>query len=380
VSVFMMHVETVSREDYLSFIEKQELGNFLQYPSWAEVKTEWRNDLLGWFNEHKEMVGCGLVLYRKLPGLNKYLAYIPRGPIIDWRTKDIQQWFEPLFEYLRGQNVFSVKMDPPVVRARWKTPTIKQYLKEVREHNLKEKTLWDVGPDEVDPHVEYLQQALSDMGWKKKGGDGDGFSAVQPQFVFRLPLKGRSLDDVFAGFHTNWRRNVRKAEKQGVEVTVGGAEDLQEFYDLLKVTAERDKFMVRNFAYFQRMYQALKKEDPNRIKLYMARYEGELLASTLAIHSNDHTWYLYGASSNEKREKMPNHAIQWRMIQDAHALGAHTYDFRGISHTLDESSPLFGLLRFKLGFGGEACEMIGEWDYPLQPLLHWAFEMYMKKR
>ncbi|SGO99790.1 Uncharacterized protein involved in methicillin resistance [Mycobacterium tuberculosis] len=68
------------------------------------------------------------------------------------------------------------------------------------------------------------------------------------------------------------------------------------------------------------------------------------------------------------------------MIQDAHELGAHTYDFRGISDALDESEPLYGLLRFKLGFGGEACELIGEWDYPLQPILHWAFDMYMKKR
>lgn len=375
----MVQVEVVSREDYLSFIKTQSLGNFMQYPSWGDLKTEWKNDLLGWFDAEGRMVGCALVLYRKLPGMNKYLAYIPRGPVIDWTTKELKEMFEPLFDYLRQKNVFSVKMEPPVTRAKWKTPTIKKFLKEIRQHNLKGKTLRDVGPDELDGHAEYIQQELNAMGWRRKESEG-GFSAIQPQYVFRLPLKDRSLDDIFAGFHTNWRRNVRKSEKQGVEVSEGEEKDLKEFYDLLKVTAERDQFAVRGFSYFERMYKELKKEDPNRIRLYMAKYEGKLLASTIATYSNGHTWYLYGASGNEMREKMPNHAIQWKMIQDAHAMGAHTYDFRGISHTLDESNPLYGLLRFKLGFGGEACELIGEWDYPLQPLLHWAFDMYMKKR
>lgn len=121
-------------------------------------------------------------------------------------------------------------------------------------------------------------------------------------------------------------------------------------------------------------------EAADRIALYLAEDQEELLAATLAVHSNDHSWYLYGASSNEKREKVPNHAIQWRMIQDAYQLKAHTYDFRGISPTLDESDPLFGLLRFKLGFGGEACEMISAWDYSLQPLLYRAFQLYLKGR
>ncbi|SFS99023.1 lipid II:glycine glycyltransferase FemX [Marininema halotolerans] len=375
----MMHVEVVSSQDYHSFIEGKRLGNFMQYPSWAQVKTEWQHDLLGWFDEEQNMVGCGLVLYRKLPGLNKYLAYIPRGPVIDWDSKQLSDWFEPLFECLRRKNVFSIKMEPPVVRAKWQTPTIKNYLKEIREHSLKGKRLKDLGPDEVDGQAEFVQQELTAMGWKSGEGDG-GFSAIQPQYVFRLPLEDRSLDEVFAGFHTTWRRNVRKSEKQGVVVTEGSEADLKAFYDLLNVTATRDQFTVRSYSYFETMFRAMKKEDPNRIRLYLAKYEDRLLAATIATQTNGHVWYLYGASDNEMREKMPNHAIQWKMIQDAHAMGAHTYDFRGISDTLDEEDHLYGLLRFKLGFGGEACQLIGEWDYPLQPLLHWAFDMYMKKR
>jgi lipid II:glycine glycyltransferase (peptidoglycan interpeptide bridge formation enzyme) len=375
----MLKVKLISKAEYLPFIKQQALGNFMQYPSWAEVKTEWGHDLLGWFSQDNQLVGCALVLYRKTPYLNRYLAYIPRGPIIDWDSRDLKQWFLPLFSYLKGKKVFSVKMDPPVLQAKWGTAGIKTYLEVIRDQGLKGKQLRDLPPDANFAGATQVQGQLNSVGWQKKPGDA-GFSAVQPEYVYRLPLEGRSLDEVFAGFHTNWRRNVRKAERLGVKVRVGEEKDLPAFYELLKVTSDRDDFRVRNFSYFETMYKALQAEDPNRIRLYLAEDEEDLLAATLAVNSNSHTWYLYGASSNEKREKAPNHAIQWLMIQDAHTTGAHTYDFRGISATLDEEDHLFGLLRFKLGFGGEACEMIGAWDYPLQPLLHWAFELYMKRR
>lgn len=373
-----MQVQPVDRDLYISFIKEHPLGNFLQYPSWAEVKTEWNHDLLGWFQDGK-LVGVALVLYRKTPAVKKYLAYIPRGPIIDWESGNLREWFQPLFNYLQIKNVFTIKMDPPVVRSIWRMDTIRAALKEIREQGGK-KRLRDVAADEVNTHALVVEQQLNELGWKKQPSEGVGSSVGQPGYVFRLPLENRTLDDIFAGFHKNWRRNVRKSERNNIEVTIGDESDLRDFYDLLLITAERDNYRVRGYEYFERMYKALKKEDPDRIRLYLAKFEGKLLASTLAIYSNRHVWYLYGASSNDLREKMPNHAIQWRMIQDAYNMGAHTYDFRGISSTLDEEDPLFGLLRFKLGFGGEAHELIGEWDYPLQPMLHWAFDMYMKRR
>ncbi len=375
----MLKVKVITRDKYLNFIAKQPLGNFLQYPSWAQVKTEWQHDLLGWFTAGNELIGCTLVLYRKMPYLDRYLAYMPRGPIINWEVKNLGKWFKPLFVYLRRRHVFSVKMDPPVLQAKWLTPSIRAYLQVTRTEGLTGRQLRDLPPDITYAGAEKVQGQLTAMGWKKSPGDA-GFSAAQPEYVFRLPLQGRTLEDIFAGFHSNWKRNIKKAQRMGVRVRIGGEDDLPAFYELLQVTSERDNFQVRNLSYFENMYRSLKAEDPNRIRLYLAEDEEGLLAATLAVHSNGHTLYLYGASSNEKREKSPNHAIQWQMIQDAHAMGAHTYDFRGISPTLDEKDHLFGLLRFKLGFGGEACELIGAWDYGLNPVLHWGFEYYMKNR
>jgi lipid II:glycine glycyltransferase (peptidoglycan interpeptide bridge formation enzyme) len=165
-----------------------------------------------------------------------------------------------------------------------------------------------------------------------------------------------------------------------VVVDTGDYGDLAEFHRLYEVTARRDQFTPRPLAYFQRMMTALSAEDPRRFRLYLARHEGELLAATIMVSVGDHSWYSYGASSDTKRDLRPSNAIQWRMLTDAHAAGAAVYDLRGISDTLVESDPLFGLLRFKLGTGGEVVEYAGEWDLVLRPVLAKAVAAYLRRR
>ena len=164
-----------------------------------------------------------------------------------------------------------------------------------------------------------------------------------------------------------WRRNIKKAAKEGVEVAVGDGDDLKLFHDLYVHTAERDHFTPRGFAYFRTMYDALSAEDPDRIRLWLARHDGDLVAATIAIRVGGHAWYSYGASSTEKREVRGSNAIQWEMIRDALAAGADVYDLRGITDTLDADDPHVGLIQFKVGTGGEAVEYAGEWDLPLNP-------------
>ena len=122
------------------------------------------------------------------------------------------------------------------------------------------------------------------------------------------------------------------------------------------------------------MYDALGAEDPDRIRLWLARHDGDLVAATIAIRVGGHAWYSYGASSTEKREVRGSNAIQWAMIRDALAAGADVYDLRGITDTLDADDPHVGLIQFKVGTGGEAVEYAGEWDLPLSPLLYKAFD------
>mgnify|MGYP001015619791 FL=1 len=128
------------------------------------------------------------------------------------------------------------------------------------------------------------------------------------------------------------------------------------------------------------MVEALGAEEPDRITLWLARHEGDLVAATIAIRVGRHAWYSYGASSTEKREVRGSNAVQWAMIQAALAAGAAVYDLRGITDTLDADDPHVGLIQFKVGTGGEAVEYAGEWDLPLNRALYAAFDVYMRRR
>lgn len=160
----------------------------------------------------------------------------------------------------------------------------------------------------------------------------------------------------------------------------GGYEDLAEWQRLYEITAVRDHFRPRPLSYFQRMWSVLNSEDPNRMRLYFARHNGVNLSAATMLVVGGHVWYSYGASDNIGREVRPSNAMQWRMLRDSYAMGATVYDLRGISDSLDETDHLFGLIQFKVGTGGEAVEYVGEWDFPLNKLLHKALDMYMSRR
>jgi lipid II:glycine glycyltransferase (peptidoglycan interpeptide bridge formation enzyme) len=215
-------------------------------------------------------------------------------------------------------------------------------------------------------------------GWIQQVGEG-GFTAGQPQYNFQLPLAG-SEDDLLKGMNQLWRRNIKKATKEGVEVSVGGRADLAAFHAIYVETATRDGFTPRPRGYFETMFDALNAEDPDRMRLYLARHEGDLVAATTMIRVGRHAWYSYGASTTTKREVRGSNAIQWQMIRDALAAGATVYDLRGITDTLSADDPHLGLIQFKVGTGGEAVEYVGEWDLPLSRVLHTAFALYMKRR
>ena len=126
-------------------------------------------------------------------------------------------------------------------------------------------------------------------------------------------------------------------------------------------TGLRDNFVTRDEAYFSNMLKNL----GEHCRLYMAFHEGQPIAGTLAIWYGDKVWYLYGASSNEHRNLMPNYLLQWNMIQWAVEKKCRIYDFRGVSGDLTEDNPLYGLYKFKKGFNGDFTEFMGEFDLVL---------------
>jgi len=371
-------VRPISADEHRAFLREQPWASFLQTPAWATVKSEWRGESLGWYHGDR-LVGAGLVLYRKLPRLARYLAYLPEGPVLDWAADDLGEWLAPMTEHLRSQGAFGVRIGPPVVTRRWGADQVKAGIADESVRSLTE-----IAPLVRTATGARVVQQLEAFGWRRQDADG-GFAAGQPQYTFVVPLVDddgtrRTEDDVLAGMNQLWRRNIRKAEKAGVTVSTGGTEDLKAFHDLYVHTAERDHFTPRPLAYFRTMYDALGADDPGRITLWLAHHEGDLVAATIGVRVGRHAWYSYGASSTDKRDVRGSNAVQWAMIRDAIAEGAEVYDLRGITDTLDADDPHVGLIQFKVGTGGEAVEYVGEWDLPLNRLLYKAFDLYMSRR
>ena len=368
-----LQIRPLQAAEHLAFVCERS-GSFLQTPAWAGVKAEWGNDRLGWY-DGDTLVGAGLVLLRQIPRVKRYLAYLPDGPVLDWSSYDVDDVLAPLLDHLRRRGAFSVKIGPQLVTRRWHAQTVKAALAQGTAGRL-----GDLVPDSTDSDAAAVADRLAAAGWRRQPAAGGGFGDVQPRYVFQVPLAGRSEEDLLRGFNQLWRRNVRKADKDGVVVAVASIDELPAFHALYLETARRDGFTPRPLSYFQRMFRTMAEEDPDRIRLYTARLGQDLLAATTWVRVGGHVWYSYGASSSQGREHRGSNAVQWRMLADARAAGASVYDLRGISDTLAVDDPLFGLIQFKLGTGGEAVEYLGEWDYPLSPLLHKAFQLYLARR
>jgi lipid II:glycine glycyltransferase (peptidoglycan interpeptide bridge formation enzyme) len=369
-----LRVREITPAEHLAFLQERPSASFLQTPAWGQVKSEWRRESIGWYDGGGRLVGAALVLFRQLPRLKRYLAYLPEGPVIDWSADDLSDWLAPMTAHLRHRGAFGIRMGPPVVTRRWSAATVKRAIADGAPRRL-----GDVPADARDDTGTRVQHELRRRGWRPLAAEA-GFSVGQPQYVFQIPLDGRSEDDVLAGMNQQWRRNIKKAAKSGVEVTAGRVDDLPAFHRIYAETAARDGFTPRPLSYFQQMFEVLLAEDPDRIRLYLAHHEGDLVAATTWVRVGTHTWYSYGASTTHKREVRGSNAVQWRMIQDALAAGATVYDLRGITDTLDDSDPHFGLIQFKVGTGGEAVEYAGEWDLPVSKVLYHAFDLYMRRR
>lgn len=371
-------VRTISTAEHRAWIAGRPSVSFLQTPAWAQVKAEWRGESIGWFAADGTQIGAALVLHRPLPKLGRTLAYLPEGPDLDWTSPDLPALLAALETHLRAGGAFAIRIGPAVTTRRWHTPTLKAGLADPALRRLGE-----VPADESDDAALAVAGTLADLGWRDLTIDG-GFSAGQPQHNFQLRLAGPdgplTEEQILAGMNQLWRRNIKKADKAGVTVTRGTREDLAEFHRVYVETAGRDGFTPRPLRYFETMWDALTAEDPDRLTLYLAHHEGDLVAATTLVRVGTHAWYSYGASTTHKREVRGSNAVQWQMIRDSLAAGATVYDLRGITDTLDSDDGHVGLLQFKVGTGGEAVEYLGEWDRPLNRVLYRAFLTYLKRR
>lgn len=307
-------------------------GHLLQTWAWGELKAAygWRPLRLA-VERDGALVAGAQVLFRALGPLS--IAYIPKGPALDPADS------EAAHALLRAVHAASRRR---------------------RALYLKVEPEW---PDaEVGGHP-----------WLAGGDLAPSPETVQPRRTIVVNLEGDE-EGLLARMKSKWRYNIRLAGRKGVEVREVEGDDLAEglaaFYRLMAVTGERDGFGIHTEDYYRRALDLFR--PLGRAALLLAYYEGEPLAGLMPFAFNGQAWYMYGASSNAHRERMPNHLLQWEAMRWARTRGCRCYDLWGIpdadAEEDAEAQDLGGVGRFKAGFGGEVVRYVGAYDRVYAPL------------
>ncbi len=326
--------------EYKQFLEHHDRCNFGQSLEWGKVKSNWKNEVVLSKNDNGKIVGSISVLIRKIPIFGNFM-YVSRGPICNIHDEIIlKDLTDGLKELARKYKAFTLRMEP-----------------------------------DIKSSDEEFRNIIKRMGFKINDKGKNFSDGIQPRYVFRLDLKGKTEEEIFSEFHQKTRYNIRLAGRKGVEIREGSRDDLKEFHKIMVVTGKRDNFMIRPLEYFEKMYDCLA---PEHLKLMMAYYEGKPISGIIDIIYGNKIWYLYGASSNEHRNLMPNYLLQWEMIKYSISQGKDMYDFRGVTGIVDEKDPHYGLYRFKKGFNAEFTEFIGEVYINFRPVRYKLYKISEK--
>ncbi len=320
-------------------------GHLLQTARWGELKRAfgWQDQIVALADSDQIVAGV-LVLYRRLPLRVGTIAYIPRGPLIDWGNEALAAEFWSALDSAASQ---------------------------------RRAILLKIEPDCEDTPA--LQTKLSQWGFRPSA------QTVQPPRTILIDLNGGD-QDILARMNQGTRRKIRTSAKREVTVRRGDARDLDSYSALAAITGKRDGFGVHSPAYYKKVFELFA---PDHAALFMASHAGEDLAGLMVFSFGKSAWYLYGASSGAERERMPNYALQWAAIRWAREQGCTCYDLWGIpdedertleAHFQQRSDGLWGVYGFKRGFGGRVWRSVGAWDRVYNPMLYRVYRALVTMR
>lgn len=314
----------------------------LQSWVWGQFKARW-----GWealpltmtvaANKWEPLAGM-MVLKRRIPSLPFCVLYVPKGPVLDYHDVTLRrQVLSKLEQLARRERAIFIKIDPEVVRS------------------------WGLEHERVSPLGAAVMRDLKSRGWRPSD------EQIQFRNTVELALDATE-DELLAAMKPKTRYNIRLAGRKGVTVRPGTAADFPTIAAMYQETAARDGFTARPEAYYLDGWTAM--YDAGMAHPLLAEVDGRPVAAVILVRFGDRVIYMYGASRNEARERMPNHLLQWEAIRWAREQGAKVYDFWGAPDEFVETDRMWGVWRFKAGFNGEVVRFIGAWDYPARPLLY----------
>jgi len=321
----------LNRIEWDAFLTRYPQAHLLQTGEWGDLKIPF-----GWSPERIQTGDTGAqILFRRLP-LGFSIAYIPKGPL----GKDWQILWPEIDQLCQRRRAIFLKVEPDA---------------------------W------MEQEAEYQDQFK-------------GFfpaATIQPRRTIVVDLSG-SEDELLARMKQKTRYNIRLAQKK--DVTVRECNDLDEFQRLMRTTGVRDDFGVHSIEYYQRAYQLFSAN--GKAALLQAEFDGKALAALMVFAAGGRAWYLYGASSDEERNRMPAYLLQWEAMRWAVAKGCRSYDLWGVpdedeeqleSQFEERSDNLWGVYRFKRGFGGSLMRSATAWDKVYQPILYRAYQRFSRQ-
>jgi lipid II:glycine glycyltransferase (peptidoglycan interpeptide bridge formation enzyme) len=316
--------------EWESFLRRHPRAHLLQSAAWGELKARhgWRPlRLLG------ETAGAQVLIRRFIPGLS--LAYVPRGPVGDWRPL-----LPTIIEAARDAGTFALVLEP----------------------------------DADDPQAVDLEA----LGFVRAA------RSVQPATSLRVDLRGEEAE-ILGRMHQKTRYNIGLASRRGVVVRPWA--DPDGFAAMLRATGDRQGFGVHTHGYYRDAYELFHPQ--GEAEILLAEKNGDALGALMVFGCGSGSWYLYGASTTTHRELMATYLLQWEAMRWARRRGAAWYDLWGVPDaSRDEleagfetrSDGLWGVYRFKRGFGGEWFQTPGAWERPIRPFLYRAYRTFGARR
>lgn len=350
----MKEENKINKEQWNQFVLANQ-GSFLQSWEWGEFQERVEKRIFRFSGEG----WAAQFIENKLPGVNKFYWYAPKGPMIA-----ISDW--------------------PIANSK-----IQKITEEIKKTVGKDVIFFRLGPEwDLSSRSSLVASGFSQLPYD-----------IEPSQTLILDTT-KSEDELLAQMHEKWRYNIRLAERKGVRVKFVTSDVtnfehyFEEFYRLVSEgTAQRKGIKHYPKEYYKKQLQINNSsQHPLNLRggegelkplLFVAEYEGKIIAANIIVIFGYKATYLHGATSSDHREVMASHLLQWEQIKYAKSQGCSEYDFWGIAneYTLDKRGKSWeGFTRFKKGFGGQERNYIGYFDYPLDKPWYFLYRLVQKFR
>lgn len=409
-----MNLKEIKASELDEFVYNSSYSHFMQTSAWGDVSKSrgYTPIYLGLFDNDK-LVGTALLLKKKV--LNYSTYYCPRGFVLDYSNKElIKEMINNLKKYVKDNGGLYFKINPSLIIAKL-----------------------DDEANRIETYGDNL--SLIDF-FKENGGKFRGFTtkfseSSAPRFTFRVDVS-RSKEDIFNSLHNTTKKILKDNNPYGVEITKNDPNALDDFYKVMKETSIRKKMYIESFDYFKNFYELLSKKneadiyvasvntnnlkdifnkklndvdneinevnkrpdgpkkdnklkdlDQKRNKVLKLKKEVDelkeekiVLSSIITAKFKDKVWTIHGGNGDKLLFLNANYELYYHILLDSKDNGYDIVDFYGSEGKVDKNSEIYGIYLFKLRFGGDFDEFVGEFDFVTRPLMNKLIGYALKTR